>query len=105
MNRLARLKPVSGFSKFIHWILVAIVPVLAFVLVRLSFVPLAYLVVILSKWRMFAVRPRHWLAHIRVNAVDITVGLSLISFIAQSPSQAWQVVWALAYGVWLILIK
>lgn len=105
MNRIAKMKPVSGFSHYFHWLLVAIVPVLAFVLVRLSFVPLAYLIVLLSKWRMFAVRPRHWPAHIRANAIDIIVGLSLVSFIAQAPSQAWQVVWALLYGIWLTLIK
>ena len=105
MNRLARMKPIGGFSQFFHWFLVAVVPVLAFVLVRLSFVPLAYLIVLLSKWRMFAVRPRHWPANIRANAIDIIVGLSLISFIAQAPSQAWQVVWALMYGIWLMLIK
>ncbi len=54
---------------------------------------------------MFAVRPRHWPANIRANAIDIIVGVSFISFIAQAPSQAWQVVWALLYGIWLILIK
>jgi len=105
MNRLARMKPINGFSQFFHWLLVAVIPVLAFVLVRLSFVPLAYLVVLLSKWRMLAVRPRHWPANIRANAIDIIVGLSFISFIAQAPSQAWQVVWALLYGIWLIAIK
>lgn len=105
MNRLARMKPTNGFSKFFHWVLVTVLPVLVFVLVRLSFVPLAYGVVLLSKWRMLAVRPRHWPANIRANSIDIIVGLSLVSFIAQAPSQAWQLVWALSYGLWLTLIK
>ncbi len=105
MNRLAKIKPANGFSRMFHWVLVAIIPVLVFVLVRLSFVPLAYAVVILSKWRMFAVRPRHWPANIRANAIDIIVGLSFVSFAAQAPSQAWQVVWAALYGLWLIVIK
>jgi hypothetical protein len=105
MNRLAKIKPSRGFSNFFHVLLVAIVPVIGFTLVRLSFVPLAYAVVLLSKWRMLAVRPRHWPANIRANAIDIIVGLSFITFIAQSPSQAWQVAWALFYGIWLTIIK
>jgi hypothetical protein len=105
MNRLARIKPATGFSAIVHVLLVAVLPILVFVLVRMSFVPLAYAVVLLSKWRMLAVRPRHWPANIRANAVDIIVGLSFVSFIAQSPSQAWQVVWALGFGIWLTIIK
>lgn len=105
MNRLSRLKPATGFSTILHVLLVAVLPVLVFVSVRLSFVSIAYFVVLLSKWRMLAVRPRHWPANVRANAVDIIVGLSFVSFIANSPTQAWQVVWALCYGVWLTLIK
>ena len=105
MNRLTKIKPSRGFSNIFHVLLVAVVPLIVFVLVRLSFVPLAYAIVLLSKWRMLAVRPRHWPANIRANAVDIIVGLSFVSFIAQSPSQAWQVVWALSYGTWLTIIK
>jgi hypothetical protein len=99
------MKPASGFSKFVHWTLVAIVPLLVFAFVRWSILPAAYAVVLLSKWRMFAVRPRHWPANIRANAIDIIVGLSFVVFIAQAPSQAWQLVWVLCYEIWLILIK
>ena len=106
MNRLDRLKPANGFSTIVHIMLVAVLPLLVFILVRLSFVPLAYAVVLASKWRMLAVRPRHWPANIRANAIDIIVGLSFVSFIAGAPSQqAWQLVWAFGYGIWLILIK
>lgn len=106
MNRLARLKPASGFSAIVHVLLVAVLPVLVFILVRLSFVPLAYTIILLSKWRMLAVRPRHWPANIRANAIDIIVGLSFVSFIAgASYQQTWQLFWALCYGIWLIVIK
>lgn len=100
-----RIKPASGFSKIIHWALVVILPLLALVFVRWSILPLAYGVVILSKWRMFAVRPRHWPANVRVNAVDIIAGLSFVVFMAQSPSTAWQIVWLVVYEVWLVFIK
>ncbi|MDB5182317.1 MAG: rane protein of unknown function [Candidatus Saccharibacteria bacterium] len=106
MNRLDKLKPAGGFSAIVHVLLVAVLPLIVFILVRLSFVPLAYAVILASKWRMLAVRPRHWPANIRANAIDIIVGLSFVSFIAGAPSQqSWQLVWAICYGIWLTLIK
>jgi len=105
MNRIARLKPSRGFSSILHILLVATVPILVYMLVTLSFIPLAYAIVLLSKWRMLAVRPRHWPANIRANAVDIIVGLSLASFIVEAPSQAWRFAWMIIYGIWLTLIK
>lgn len=89
----------------IHWALVAIVPLLVFIFVRWSILPLAYGVVLLSKWRMLAIRPRHWPASIRANAIDIIAGLSFVVFMAQAPTQAWQLVWVLAYEIWLVVIK
>lgn len=100
-----KIKPASGFSKIIHWVLVVILPILALVFVRWSILPLAYGIVILTKWRMFAVRPRHWPANIRVNAVDIIAGLSFVVFMAQAPSSAWQLIWLFAYECWLLVIK
>jgi hypothetical protein len=105
VNRLAKIKPTRGFSGFFHKLLVSVVPLVVYILVSVSFVPLAYVIVLLSKWRMLAVRPRHWPANVRANAVDIIVGLSAVSFMAQSPSQAWRVVWAVLYGIWLVVLK
>lgn len=102
---VARIKPASGFSKSIYWLLIAIMPFIVLAFVRWSILPLAYIVVLLSKWRMFAVRPRHWPANIRANAVDMIVGLSMVVFMAQSPSNAWQLVWVAVFELWLIVIK
>lgn len=103
---VAKLKPASGFSKPVHWVLVASVPLLVLLFIRLwSILPLAYGIVLLSKWRMLAIRPRHWPASLRANAVDIIAGLSFVVFIAQSPTYAWQLVWVAAYEVWLLIIK
>lgn len=102
---VSRIKPASGFSRLLHWTLVAIVPVLVLVLVRWNLLFLAYLIVILSKWRMFAIRPRHWPASIRANAIDVIAGLAFVVFIAQSPSNAWQLIWMAAYETWLLVIK
>ncbi|HEY1064295.1 MAG TPA: hypothetical protein VGE30_03290 [Candidatus Saccharimonadales bacterium] len=74
-------------------------------LIRLDFVGLALIVVILSKWRMFAVRPRFWPANIRANAIDIMVGASVVVFMQDAPGAMTQLLWAFAYGVWLVTIK
>ncbi len=102
---LTKLTPTRGFSSFLHYTLLVLLPLLVFVLVRLEFVGLAYVVIILAKWRMFAVRPRFWPANIRANAVDIMFGLAIVIFMGHSDSAAVQLGWALAYGVWLIVIK
>jgi hypothetical protein len=54
---------------------------------------------------MFAVKPRHWPANIRANAVDIIVGLSALIFMAHSGSAMFQLVWAIGYGIWLLAVK
>ncbi len=54
---------------------------------------------------MFAVKPRHWPANIRANAVDIVVGLSALLFMINANSGALQLLWALLYGIWLLVLK
>jgi hypothetical protein len=81
-------------------------PIVIFVLVRLDIgLWLPILVIMLSKWRVFAVRPRFWPANLRANSVDIMVGIALVIFMSNSDSQAMQIFWAAAYGVWLLFIK
>lgn len=102
---LRKLKPVSGFAYFLHLGLVLVLPVAAFILVRLNFSQLALSIVVLSKWRMFAVKPRFWAANIRANAVDLMVGLSAVLFMVNTSSVLLQFTWAVLYAVWLLAIK
>ncbi len=102
---LQKFKPVGGFSQILHIILLVILPIVVFVLVRLGFVQLALSMVVLSKWRMIAVRPRFWPANIRANAVDLMVGLSIVLFMSHSSSILLQLVWTLLYASWLLFIK
>jgi hypothetical protein len=102
---VAKIKPIRGVSAVLHFGLLFLFPMLLFALVRLEFVPLAFIVVGLSKWRMLAVRPRFWPANFRANAIDITVGVSSLIFMTQTSSILWQFVWALVYAAWLILLK
>ena len=67
---------------------------------------LAFILVILSKWRIFSVQPRFWFANIVANLVDIIVGLSVLVFIYQANSASWlQITWAALYAVWLVVVK
>jgi hypothetical protein len=103
---IKRVKPKHGFAHLLHLSLVAFIPPLAYIFVRLEFFAVAAAVVLLSKWRMFAVHPRHWLAHIRTNAVDIAVSLSLLSFIiAASESMKIQLLWLVVFEVWVLYVK
>lgn len=64
----------------------------------------AFALVFLSKWRVFAVRPRYWFAHVQANLVDIIVSVSIVillyaasgAFIAQCGITALYIVWLLA---------
>ncbi len=100
-----KIKPTSGFSHFFHLALLIVLPAAVFVLVRLGFIQLALSMVVLSKWRMFAVRPRFWPANIRANSVDMIVGLSIVLFMSHSSAFLLQLGWASLYAVWLIVIK
>jgi hypothetical protein len=104
---VARIKPAHGFSQFLHVGLMLLLPVALLTLVRLqgSFIGVAFALVLLSKWRMFAVRPRFWPAIIRANAIDIIIGLSAVLFMASSVSGYLQLLWMLLYAAWLLLLK
>jgi hypothetical protein len=101
-----RIKPGRGFAHLFHLSLVAIIPPLVYVFVRLELYGVALAIVLLSKWRIFAIRPRHWLPHIRTNAVDIMVGLSLLSFMIDAQeSMRLQLLWLILFEVWMLYIK
>lgn len=100
-----KYKPILGFSHFLHIALLLLLPVLLYVLVRVDFVQIAIGLVLISKWRMFAVRPRYWIANLRSNASDIFVGLSIVVFMTHTDVASWQIFWAAFYAIWLVYIK
>ena len=66
------------------------------------------ILVLISKWRVFAVRPRYWWANIKSNLLDFTVGSSLVflTFLAgTSGLNLWHLVFTLFYIFWLVFIK
>lgn len=101
----AKIKPTRGYAHVFHVLLSAVMPLLAFVFIRIEIIQLAFAVVLLSKWRMFAVRPRFWPAIIRANAVDIVVSISTVVFMSHTHSAAFQMFWTLLFIVWQVFIK
>ena len=67
---------------------------------------LAYLLIILSKWRVFAVRPRFWLANMQGNTIDTLVGISVVTLMWHSAGQLTvQMLITVLYAAWLLVIK
>lgn len=100
-----KIRPDRGFAHTFHLSLVAFIPPVVWGLIWLDFTGLAILLLLLSKWRMLSVHPRHWINNIRANAVDIIVGLSLLEFINASGSLALQILWVVLFEIWLLVIK
>src|SRR5690606_27843105 len=66
----------------------------------------AFVLVLLGKWRILAVRPHFWFKNIQSNLVDIIVGLSVVVLLyGASGSLPLQVAITLFYAVWLLFIK
>lgn len=68
-------------------------------------VSLAIVLVLLSKWRVFAVQPRFWLPNIRTNLVDLIVGISTVILSYQAAHVWISFVWMALYVVWLLFLK
>lgn len=100
-----RFKPDKGYTQLVHFSVAIILPVLVLILVNNSFMILALILIVLSKWRIFSVRPRFWLANIRANMVDLFVGLSFLAFIIDTSSLGVQIVWMILYATWLAFVK
>ncbi len=79
--------------------------VLYMMVVYWHLVPLAVLLVILSKWRILAVQPRFWIPNLKANLVDIIVGISIVSLIQQAEHTWVGILWAALYVGWLLFLK
>ncbi len=65
------------------------------------------ILVLISKWRMFAVQPRYWWVNIKSNIVDLVVGCSLVLLAYYSGNTLLLIHFILSaiYVAWLIIIK
>lgn len=97
----------SVLSEIVYVLLNVLMAVAILVVVLVIESPLpAFALVLLSKWRVLAVRPQHWPAHIVANSVDIIVSLSYVVFLsAATGALTAQIGLTLLYIAWLLLLK
>lgn len=100
-----KIRPGKGFAHIFHLSFLATLPPILLALVRLDLLIIAFIILFLSKWRMFALHPRYWMAHLRTNAVDLIVGVSFLVFMAASSAMWLQLTWVLLFEIWLLYIK
>ncbi|MDR0956072.1 MAG: hypothetical protein LBM73_03030 [Candidatus Nomurabacteria bacterium] len=67
----------------------------------------AIVLVLISKWRVIAVRPRYWLTNLRANLVDLNLGLgvALILWSVGASEPILLGVIGVLYAAWLIFLK
>ena len=104
---LPKIKPGSQASTLLHafFNVAVVLVVLAFTIEPIRLPAVAVTFFLLSKWRMFAVKPRHWLTNLRANLVDITVGMSFILFIDGTSNIATRLILTVSYISWVLFIK
>jgi len=97
----------SVLSEIVYVLLNVLMAVAILIVVLVIESPLpAFSLVLLSKWRVLAVRPQHWAAHIIANSVDIIIGLSYVVLLsAATGALAAQIALTLLYIAWLFALK
>lgn len=93
-------------GEFAYFAINALLPIALVLLVRNFDTPYPALVLVaLSKWRVFALRPRFWWTNIKANLVDFIVGISVVGLMFLSQDLIIQYILAVGYGVWLLYLK
>lgn len=104
---LKAVKKKSFLSDTMYYLLNIGLVIVLFVMSQTIQAPgLAIALVLLSKWRMFMVRPRYWKVNLQSNMVDIIVGVSVVALMYLPDIQLFsQIILALLYAAWLVLVK
>lgn len=107
MELLKTVRKRSFLSEVAYVVLNIVLAIALLVIVLVVNIPWPALgLVLLSKWRVFAVRSRYWAANIRANMVDSIVGISMVVFLySASGHLAVQLVLTALYIVWLLFVK
>lgn len=113
MDLLKSPRHKSLFGEVLHILLNLVLAVALFALVYIESMTVAVALVLVSKWRVLAVRPRFWRANVLANIVDITVSLSVVGLMYLASSTHYsdlskvtlQAGIATIFAVWLLFIK
>lgn len=114
MELLKTVRSRSFLSEAVYMVLnIALAIAVTLVIIYTGSPALGILLVLLSKWRVFAVRPRYWWANFQSNLVDFIVSVSIVVHMAvlvDSPlgePYRLMVIWLLAaiHIFWLLFVK
>lgn len=107
MELLRTVRRRSFLSEVAYVVLNIALAVALFVVVLVVNVPWPAIgLVLLSKWRIFAVRSRYWAANIRANLVDVIVGISVVVFLYSAAGDLpTQIALTAFYIAWLLFLK
>jgi hypothetical protein len=90
MEFLKLVRRRSFLSEAIYMILNICLAIALLIVIRYTeSIPLAFLLVIMSKWRVLAVRPRYWFANLRSNMIDFIVSISVVLHLYITSSSFW----------------
>lgn len=79
MEFLKLVRRRSFLSEAVYMILNIGLAIALLVVIRYTgSIPLAFGLVLVSKWRVLAVRPRYWIANLRSNLIDFIVSISVV---------------------------
>lgn len=109
MDFLKVAKRRSFVSGLVYNALNVALAIAVLIVVQTSGSPLpAFVLVLLSKWRVLAVRPRYWFAHVQANLVDfiVSIGLVILLSAANTKEGFWlQIIITVLYILWLLFLK
>lgn len=111
MELLKTFRKKSLWSELAYIFLNILFAVAVLFVVRATESPvLALVLVLMSKWRVLAVRPRYWLTNIQSNLVDFVVSLSTVMFLwvidgSTTVGFGLQIAITALHIAWLVLIK
>lgn len=111
MEFLKLLRRRSVLSELVYVGLNVALAIAVLIIVRTVESPIpAFILVLLSKWRVFAVRPRYWLANIQANFVDVVVSISVVVLMYgvgahSAHGLALQIGIVALYIAWLVYLK
>src|SRR6478735_5599239 len=107
MELLKSVRKRSFLSEVAYVVLNIALAIALLVIVLVVNVPWPALgLVLLSKWRIFAVRSRYWLANIRANMIDVIVGVSMVVLLYSAAGDLTaQISLTALYIAWLLFLK
>ncbi len=107
MELIKSVRRRTRVSEIIYVFLNLLLPIALFALTRAFDSPaLAILLLVLSKWRVLAVRPRYWFINIKSNLADLIVGVSYVLLLVVSVSSLpVQLMLTALYIAWLMYLK